>query len=83
MHELYLRLHDTANALIASFRFQDVQRHPAFNYNTQGMVTRGSATWRYLNKEVELLSLRLKNKRLLKLWVCRLIFIISLIGLLI
>jgi two-component system LytT family sensor kinase len=66
MSDMYLTIKDTANAFISFLRYKQFSDSLLISKNTQGMV---NAKVRYEadthNKEVELLSLRLKNQRLL------------------
>ncbi len=83
MSDLYLSLQDTANAYKSYVLFKKYNDLNTLKTNTQGFA---DARIRYEadthNKEVELLSLRLKNNRLLNYGFTGLIILIISIGLL-
>jgi two-component system LytT family sensor kinase len=83
MSDMYLRLKDTANAYKSYVLFKKYSDSYTKKENIQGLA---DARIRYevdtQNKEVELLSLRLKNNRLLNYGFAGFIFLAALIGLL-
>jgi tetratricopeptide (TPR) repeat protein len=83
MSNMYLNLKDTANAYKSYVLFKKYSDSYIKKENTQGLA---DARIRYevdtQNKEVELLSLRLKNNRLLNYGFAGFIFLAALIGLL-
>lgn len=83
MHDLYLRINDTANAYKSYVRYKQFNDSVLIKNNTQGLA---DARIRYEadthSKEVELLNLRLKNNRLLNYGFAGLLFLTTLIGLL-
>lgn len=84
MSELYLRSNDTSNAYINFVLFKKFSDQYMTNLSSEGLA---SAKLRYEadshNKEVELLSLRLKNNRLLNYGFTALIILTIIIGYLI
>ncbi len=84
MHQLYLKLKDTANAFTSYVRYKQFNDSVLIKQNSQGLA---DARIRYEadthNKEVELLSLRLKNTRILNYGFTALIVLMATIGLLI